>query len=251
MGNQEITLNCNRNILHTAIDQASTLSKAMDTVEADIYTPLGCKAALDHLNTTLPKLKPILEAALFHITDNWNAIISNDLRTEEARNFLIHIESFGKRAEQFDDFCTSQAPPSIDPNLGREYYLSIYDTLEQFSYTIEAIKRTKSQQKADSPYKGIAHKLKNYVRTATDSDWENLIVNGTPFHNTGKWEGTRVEATLLGTLFNIPAATLNKSLIFPTSSGDTRKINYAQDKITCGIETYAIYPIIKDYINCK
>lgn len=251
MDNQEITLNSNRNILQTAIDQASTLSQAMDTVEADISSPLGCKAALDLLETTLLKFKPTLQAALFHITDNWNTVITNDLRTEEVRNFISHIETFGKRTEQFDDFCTTNGHPALNQDLGREYYLSIYDTLEQFSSTIEAIKRTTSQLQADSPYKGIARKLKDYVRTTTDSDWENLITNGTPFRNTGKWEGTRVEATLLGTLFNIPAATLNKSLIFPTASGTTRKINYAQDKITCSIETYAIYPIIKDYITNK
>lgn len=251
MDNQEITLNSNRNILQTTIDQASTLSQAMDTVEADISTPLGCKAALDLLETILPKFKPTFQAAFYHITDNWNAIITNDLRTEEVRNFISHIETFGKRTEQFDDFCINHDFPALNPDLAHEYYLTVYDTLEQFTCTVEAIKRTISQQKPDSPYKGIARKLKDYVRTATDADWENLIINGIPFSNTGKWEGTRVEATVLGTLFNIPAATLNKSLLFPTASGSTRKINYAQDKITCGIETYAIYPIIKDYINKK
>lgn len=221
----------------------------MDTVEADISSPLGCKAALDLLETTLPKFKPTLQAALYHITDNWNAIITNDIRIEEVRNVISHIETFGKRTEQFDDFCINNDYPVLNQDLGREYYLAVYDTLEQFTCTVEAVKHTASPLQADSPYKGIARKLKDYVRTAKDSDWENLIVNGIPFRSTGKWEGTRVEATLLGTLFNIPAATLNKSLIFPTASGSARKINYAQDKITCGIETYAIYPLIKDYIS--
>ena len=251
MDNQEITLNNNRHILQTTIDQASTLSQAMDTVEADISTPLGCKSAIDLLETSLPKFKTTLQASLFHITDNWNTITTNELRIEEVRHFLQQIEIFGKRTEQFDDFCTSTDTEQLNQDLGREYYLTVYDTLAQFTCTVEAIKRTIFQQKPDSSYKGIARKLKDYVRTATDADWENLIINGIPFSNTGKWEGTRVEATVLGTLFNIPAATLNKSLLFPTASGSTRKINYAQDKITCGIETYAIYPIIKDYINKK
>ena len=67
MDNQEITLNNNRHILQTTIDQASTLSQAMDTVEADISTPLGCKSAIDLLETSLPKFKTTLQAALFHI----------------------------------------------------------------------------------------------------------------------------------------------------------------------------------------
>ncbi len=227
----------------------------MDTVEADIYSPSGCKSALDLLEASLPKFKPTLREALYHITDNWNAIITNDLRADEVRNFLSRIETFGKRTEQFDNFCTDldrkSEAPQLNPHIGREYYLSVYDTLDQFSNTITAIKRTQPQQLQDTIYKGIARKLHKYVRTATDTDWENLITNGTPFRNTGKWEGTRVEATLLGTLLNIPAATLNKSLTFPTSNGTPRKINYAQDKITCSIDTYEIYPLLKDYIERK
>ena len=251
MDNQEITLNTNRNILQETIDIASTISQAMDTVEADISTPLGCKSALDLLESQLPKIKPTLQAALFHITDNWNSILTNELRAEEARHFLQIIEALGRRTEQFDDFCTSIDTEQLSQDLGREFYLAVYDTLEQFTSTIQALKHTTPQLQPDSPYKGLAKKLQNYVRTATDNDWENLILHGTPFRTIGKWEGTRVEATLLGTLFNIPAATLNKSLIFPTASGDLRKINYAQDKITCANETYAIYPLIKDYISHK
>ena len=223
----------------------------MDTVEADISTPLGCKSAIDLLEANLPKFKPTLQAALYHITDNWHSILTNELRAEEARHFLQIIENLGKRTEQFDNFCTALDTDQLNQDLGREYYLSIYDTLEQFASTVQAIKRTVEQLQSDSPYKGISKKLRNYVHTATDSDWENLILHGIPFRTIGKWEGTRVEATLLGTLFNIPAATLNKSLIFPTASGDIRKINYAQDKITCANETYAIYPLIKDYISHK
>ena len=177
----------------------------------------------------------------------------NDLRMAEIRNILNSIEAFGTRAEQFDNFCTMASGksdiPTFNYDLGREYYLATYDTLEYYTATINAIKSIVPKTASDSAYKGIARRLQPYVRNASDTDWENLITKGIPFRNTGRWEGTRVEATVLGTLFRIPAAALNKSIIFPTADGSTRKINYAQDKITCGIETYAIYPLIEDYIT--
>ena len=225
----------------------------MDTVEADIYTPLGCKCALDLLEHHLISYRRELETTLSRITEDWNAIATNDLRMAEIRNILNCIETFGTRAERFDDFCIMASGKSETPgfnyDLGREYYLATYDTLEYYSATINAIKSIVPKTASDSAYKGIARRLQPYVRNASDTDWENLITKGIPFRNTGRWEGTRVEATVLGTLFRIPAATLNKSIIFPTADGSTRKINYAQDKITCGIETYAIYPLIEDYIT--
>lgn len=235
------------------INTASTVSQAMDTVEADIYTPLGCKSALDLLEHHLISYRKELETSLSRITEDWNAIAMNDLRMAEIRNILNCIEAFGTRAEQFDNFCTMASgksdTPTFNYDLGREYYLATYDTLEYYSATINAIKSLSPRTASDSQYKGIARRLQHYVRTASDTDWENLITKGMPFRNIGKWEGTRVEATVLGTLFRIPAAALNKSIIFPTADGSTRKINYAQDKITCGIETYAIYPLIEDYIT--
>ena len=235
------------------INTASTVSQAMDTVEADIYTPLGCKCALDLLEHHLISYRRELETTLSRITEDWNAIATNDLRMAETRNILNCIETFGKRAEQFDDFCIMASgkseTPEFNHDLGREYYLATYDTLEYYSATINAIKSIVPKTASDSAYKGIARRLQPYVHNASDTDWENLITKGIPFRNTGRWEGTRVEATVLGTLFRIPAAALNKSIIFPTADGSTRKINYAQDKITCGIETYAIYPLIEDYIT--
>ena len=225
----------------------------MDTVEADIYTPLGCKCALDLLEHHLISYRRELETTLSRITEDWNAIATNDLRMAEIRNILNCIETFGTRAKQFDDFCIMASGKSETPTfnyyLGREYYLATYDTLEYYSATINAIKSIVPKTASDSAYKGIARRLQPYVRNASDTDWENLITKGIPFRNTGRWEGTRVEATVLGALFRIPAAALNKSIIFPTADGSTRKINYAQDKITCGIETYAIYPLIEDYIT--
>ena len=225
----------------------------MDTVEADIYTPLGCKCALDLLEHHLISYRRELETTLSRITEDWNAIATNDLRMAEIRNILNCIETFGTRAERFDDFCIMASgkseTPTFNYDLGREYYLATYDTLEYYTATINAIKSIVPKTASDSAYKGIARRLQPYVRNASDTDWENLITKGIPFRNTGRWEGTRVEATVLGTLFRIPAAALNKSIIFPTADGSTRKINYAQDKITCSIETYAIYPLIKDYIT--
>ena len=225
----------------------------MDTVEADIYTPLGCKCALDLLEHHLISYRRELETTLSRITEAWNAIATNDLRMAEIRNILNCIETFGSRAERFDDFCIMASgkseTPAFNHDLGREYYLATYDTLEYYSATINAIKSIVPKTASNSAYKGIARRLQPYIRNASDTDWENLITKGMPFRNIGKWEGTRVEATVLGTLFRIPAAALNKSIIFPTADGSTRKINYAQDKITCSIETYAIYPLIKDYIT--
>ena len=225
----------------------------MDTVEADIYTPFGCKCALDLLEHHLISYRRELETTLSRITEDWNAIATNDLRMAEIRNILNCIETFGKRAEQFDNFCTMTSGksdiPTFNYDLGREYYLATYDTLEYYSATINAIKSIVPKTASNSAYKGLARRLQPYVRNASDTDWENLITKGIPFRNTGRWEGARVEATVLGTLFRIPAAALNKSIIFPTADGSTRKINYAQDKITCGIETYAIYPLIEDYIT--
>lgn len=225
----------------------------MDTVEADIYTTLGCKCALDLLEHHLISYRRELETTLSRITEDWNAIATNDLRMAEIRNILNCIETFGTRAEQFDNFCIMASgkseTPEFNHDLGREYYLATYDTLEYYTATINAIKSIVPKTASDSAYKGIARRLQPYVRNASDTDWENLITKGIPFRNTGRWEGTRVEATVLGTLFRIPAAALNKSIIFPTADGSTRKINYAQDKITCGIETYAIYPLIEDYIT--
>ena len=235
------------------INTASTVSQAMDTVEADIYTTLGCKCALDLLEHHLISYRRELETTLSRITEDWNAIATNDLRMAEIRNILNCIETFGTRAEQFDNFCIMASgkseTPEFNHDLGREYYLATYDTLEYYTATINAIKSIVPKTASGSAYKGIARRLQPYVRNASDTDWENLITKGIPFRNTGRWEGTRVEATVLGTLFRIPAAALNKSIIFPTADGSTRKINYAQDKITCGIETYAIYPLIKDYIT--
>ena len=186
------------------INTASTVSQAMDTVEADIYTPLGCKCALDLLEHHLISYRRELETTLSRITEDWNAIATNDLRMAEIRNILNCIETFGTRAEQFDNFCTMASgksdTPTFNYDLGREYYLATYDTLEYYTATINAIKSIVPKTASDSAYKGIARRLQPYVRNASDTDWENLITKGIPFRNIGKWEGTRVEATVLGTI---------------------------------------------------
>ena len=111
------------------INTASTVSQAMDTVEADIYTPLGCKCALDLLEHHLISYRRELETTLSRITEDWNAIAMNDLRMAEIRNILNCIETFGTRAEQFDNFCTMASGksdiPTFNYDLGREYYLAV------------------------------------------------------------------------------------------------------------------------------
>ena len=106
------------------INTASTVSQAMYTVEAYIYTPLGCKCALDLFEHHLISYHKDLETTLSRITEDWNAIAMKNLRMAEIYNFLYCIETFGSRAESFDEFCimasSKSEPPAFNHNLGRE-----------------------------------------------------------------------------------------------------------------------------------
>lgn len=200
------------------------------------------------------ELKLSMRLAYYSIADEWNNIISNDVRRHEVGKY---IKSY-RRLRMFcrDLYKTSSddheksAWVFNDSSIIRLYAELFAEMNDEMTIILEFYSNNDiAHPQRCSSLEGIAKSLKRYLEGVDDEFFESLIIRQRPPAQKVKWLGKRNEACLFAIHFGLDDYQMNQAFVFKCHTRTYRPLKISSDKPNNAYETYDIYNILKKYFN--
>lgn len=197
-------------------------------------------------------LKSCLRQAYNSIADEWNNIISNDVRRHEVGKFIKSYRRLRMYCREFRRVASEQSEKYLwiftgDPTT--DVYANLFDEMDDDMSIILGYYDSDSFEKQQNRHTldGIAKRMRRYVEGVDDEFYERLIFsNKLPVHRI-RWQGKRNEASLFAIHFGLNDYQMNAAFFFKCHTQTYRPLKISSDKPTNAYDTYDIYNILKDY----
>lgn len=215
---------------------------------------LGCKFDVDTVEELYPELRTQLTQAMRYLRREWNEIIQNDMRMEEASSFVKMCREFQGVVTQFDNcVCEHDAAAAAVLNdwwIGRTYFVMMHDWARQNAYLTDFIEnRFRPLVLQKNPFNGAARKFRNYFSGVGDNDLEAFVRYGVPFPKRITWRGERCEAVIMGKLMGRTCAEMNHAFLILGADRMPKVLSYQRDYPKMGEQYYGITPLTQELLK--
>ena len=230
-----------------AMESIRNFVEAEDGTETKLF---GCRGPVDVFEGRKHDLMDKLKDAASYMEQDWNSIVTNEMKIERARRFVGRIRRFLDDIDVFDLFVTDRMDTMLDwlhdEWAARSLFVRMTRYVREHSFLFDRIERDgKSRYEVIRPFEGSAERFRRYFIGAKEADIEGLFRHGSPLPGQPRWLGRRCEAVVFGQSLSMPCSTMNRSFEFIGKNGGLKPLNYQRDVPRMASQFYSIYALVQ------